>query len=63
MEKPRYSMIKTNLNNIFPLIQPSRRFQNKIFNTRMETTPKKIQKIKHFTTNPKEEKHTHIILS
>jgi hypothetical protein len=61
MEKPRYSMTKPNLNNIFLLIQPYRGYWKKISNTRRVTTPKKIQEIKHFTTNPKEENHTHII--
>jgi hypothetical protein len=61
MEKPRYSMIKPNLNNIFLLTQPYRGYWNKTSNTRRITTTKKRQEIKHFTANPKEENRTHII--
>jgi hypothetical protein len=52
MEKPRYSMTKPILNNIFLLVQAYRGHWNKISITRRITTFKKTQEIKHFTEIP-----------
>jgi hypothetical protein len=57
MEKPRHSMTKQNLNNIFPPIQTYRGKQKENSNTRNENTPKRKQEINLLPTNPKDENH------
>ena len=50
---------KTNLNNIYPLIQPYRGYQKENFNIKRITTYPKIQEIIYLRAKPKEGKHTH----
>jgi hypothetical protein len=60
MEKLRYSMTKPNLNNIFLLIEPYRRYEKESSNTRKVTTPKKTQEINYLTGKTKRrESHAH----
>jgi hypothetical protein len=61
MEKTRYSMTKSNISNIFPLIQPCRGKLKENSSASRETTPKESQEINHLTTNTKEENHRNII--
>jgi hypothetical protein len=65
MEKPKYSMKKTNLNNTLPLTQPYTGYKKENSNQMRVTTHKKRQEIKIFTPlksiedRQQTDRHTH----
>jgi hypothetical protein len=62
MEKPKYTRINPNSNNISLPNQPYKGSWKENSNTRKVPAPKKGQDIKHLMPNPKAESHKHIKL-
>jgi hypothetical protein len=59
MKKQRDSMTKTNLNNIFLLIQPDIEYYKEISNKRMLTTTPNSQEINQLTAKQNKNRITH----